>query len=61
MIKIDLKNWTHTCGDGCCTEWGVDILLNGKELEGNGGDVKETLTVIFKELGINVEINEDYD
>ena len=49
MIKIDLKNWTHTCGDGCCTEWGVDILLNGKELEGNGGDVKETLTVIFKE------------
>ena len=61
MIKIDLKNWTYTCADGCCTEWGVDILLNGKELKGNGGDVKETLTVIFKELGINVEINEDYD
>jgi hypothetical protein len=61
MVKIELKGWSYTCGDGCCSEWGTDILVNGKELEGNGGDVKDTLEVVFKELGINVEITEDYE
>jgi hypothetical protein len=26
-LKITIKDWDHTCGDGCCYTWGVDVTL----------------------------------
>lgn len=33
-LKIELKYWDHTCGDGCCYSWGTAIKVNGEEIEG---------------------------
>lgn len=27
-MKITIKDWDHTCGDGCCYTWGVDVKLD---------------------------------
>jgi hypothetical protein len=32
MNKIVVKDWTHTCADGCCYDYGVDVFLNDEKL-----------------------------
>jgi hypothetical protein len=59
-VKIELKSWSHECGDGCCHTYGVDIFINGKEVEGDGSEVSKTLEIVLKELNIEAEIIEDY-
>jgi len=64
-IIITLKEWTHTCADGCCTSYGTKLYLNGKKVEHPnpeiwdngyvGEDVQTALHAILKELGYNVE------
>jgi len=61
MINIILKSWQHNCGDGCCYDYGVDVSLNGEELDCDGTDVQSTLEAVLKELKIKAEITEDYD
>ena len=58
LLEIDLIDWDHTCGDGCCYTYGQDITLNGEKLdEQNAEDSKNALTAILTKLGYNVEIN----
>jgi hypothetical protein len=69
-VKITLEEWDYTCGDGCCTDYGTKIYLNGKELEhpdpeiyynGYVGDnVTTALQAVLKELGYEVEIEQTY-
>jgi hypothetical protein len=28
-ILIELEEWDHTCGDGCCYTYGTNIYING--------------------------------
>lgn len=56
-IEIVLEDWSHDCGDGCCTTFGEDIYLNGKKLdEQQAEDSSKALTVVLEELGYNVTI-----
>lgn len=32
-MKISLIDWDWECGDGCCTEWGVDLYIDGEKIE----------------------------
>ena len=32
-LDIELKDWEHNCGDGCCYTYGTDIYLNGQRLD----------------------------
>jgi hypothetical protein len=59
-LKIDLKWWQHTCGDGCCYTDGMDIFLNDEKLdEQNAEDSKNALTAILTKLGYKFEISSD--
>ena len=73
-IKIELRNWDYTCGDGCCTDYGVSLFMDGKEMEhpdsteGDyipnqyiGDDVSLALLSILTKLGYDVEITETHD
>lgn len=56
-LKIELKDWDHTCGDGCCYTYGTDIFLNGEKLdEQHGEDSENALKVVLEKLGYEVEI-----
>lgn len=56
-LVIELENWEHTCGDGCCYTWGVTIKVNGVELEQDGSSVQSALKGVLEHLGYEVEIN----
>lgn len=71
-MKITLKEWDYTCGDGCCYEYGTQILIDGKEVEYYdeeqvvniyvGCDVEVALRSVLKHLGFkNVEIDREYE
>lgn len=70
-LKITLEDWDYTCGDGCCTDYGTKLYLNGKLLEHPnpeqwnnnyiGGDVETALQAVLKELGYEVEVKQVYD
>lgn len=32
-MKIETKDYHWECSDGCCTEWGTILYLDGKEVE----------------------------
>jgi hypothetical protein len=32
-LKITLSDWSYTCGDGCCYEYGVSCKINGEETD----------------------------
>jgi len=56
-LKIELKSWEHTCGDGCCYSDGMDIFLNGEELgEQHAEDSENALTAVLTKLGYDFEI-----
>lgn len=66
-IKITLEEWDHTCGDGCCYDYGVKVYVNDTELEHPnpdvdyngyvGSDVQTALHAVLKHLGYEVEFD----
>ncbi|WP_296683194.1 hypothetical protein [Flavobacterium sp.] len=70
MVKITIEEWDYTCTDGCCTDYGATIYLNGKELPHPnpeiihngyvGMDVGLSIEAVLKELGYEVEIENTY-
>lgn len=71
-MKITLREWDYTCGDGCCYNYGTQILIDGKEVEHYdeeqivntyvGCDVEVALRSVLKHLGFeNVEIEREYE
>lgn len=65
-VNIEFQSWNYTCGDGCCTDYGTEVYLNGELLETvhedgtktdvNGDDPIDTVMAVLKKLGYNVEI-----
>ena len=57
-MKIELSDWDHTCGDGCCDSWGTTITIDGVELKGgdysNANEVMIGLGPVLNYLGYNV-------
>lgn len=35
-MKIELKPWNYECGDGCCSESGVDVYVDGVYITDHG-------------------------
>jgi len=40
-MKIELQPYWHTCGDGCCDEYGYNVLVDGKIIGSIGEDSQE--------------------
>lgn len=62
MIKIEVKEWSYTCGDGCCDTYGMDVYVDGVQV--NEFDVSEKealLMAVLKHLGIEAEIVSEYE
>lgn len=56
-IKIEVKEWSHTCGDGCCDTYGTEVFINGEKV--TNGDYKNTeqiLKEVLESLNFKVEI-----
>lgn len=60
-VKIDIIDYEHTCGDGCCYNYGTITKVNGVELFNHNTDVDTILTQVLEHLGYKVEINHTYD
>lgn len=47
MHTIELKEWDHRCGDGCCYTYGTELWVNGKlvtqNFEGNEHSIQALL------------------
>lgn len=57
-LLIELEEWDHTCGDGCCYTHGTNIYINGEQLEDEDGtNPHQLLTAVLNKLGYkNVQV-----
>jgi hypothetical protein len=57
-LLIELEDWNHTCGDGCCLTYGVNIYINGEQIENEDGtSYHQLLTAVLNKLGYtNVKV-----
>lgn len=63
IIKVKHLHWNHTCGDGCCYDWGVKstfTLEDGAEIEINGSGEDENCKNFFAQY-FDVSLGEDYE
>ena len=60
-IEIKLKEYSYSCGDGCCLNYGTITTVNGNELDLHNSDTGAIVKQILEHLGYEVEINEDWD
>ena len=56
MNKIEIEQWSHTCGDGCCDYYGIDVIVNDKRISCRTDEIDEVVYVILKEFGIEAEV-----
>ena len=51
-LLIELESWDHTCGDGCCFTYGVNIFVNGEQIEDeDGSNPHQLLKAVLNKLG----------
>lgn len=51
-VLIELEDWNHTCGDGCCYTYGTNIYINGEQIEDEDGtNPHQLLKAVLTKLG----------
>lgn len=61
-VIVELLNYEHYCGDGCCLDYGTIVKVNGEELPFRNSDTRTILEEILKHLGFtDVEVIENYE
>ena len=55
-ITLTLEDWEYTCGDGCCYEYGTDVMINGEKVSTYQISLEQTLREVLEHLGHKVEI-----
>lgn len=61
LTDIHVNHWHWTCGDGCCDDYGVDIFVNGVEMETRYENLEQNIQEILEHLGYEVEIIRTYE
>lgn len=59
-LEIELTNWSNSCADGCCYEYGLETKVNGVVIDTHNGGLSVVLQKVLEHLGYKVNINEDY-
>ena len=49
-MKIVTQDWTHECGDGCCTTWGTDLWVNDERVDQTFLDKESAYEYVLREL-----------
>jgi hypothetical protein len=57
-LKIDMHEYYNNCSDGCCTDYGTIVSVNGVEMPFRNQDTYTILKQVLEHLGYEVEINE---
>ncbi|MGE6665002.1 hypothetical protein [Paenibacillus xylanexedens] len=61
MNKIVVREYYHSCSDGCCSEWGIELIVNEK-LVGTYTDVDmDVVSDLLKALDVEFELEYIYD
>ena len=63
-INVTLRNWDYTCSDGCCYDYGVELIINGKAVDEEtssymGDNVKRSLVEVLKLTGFKFNVDEE--
>jgi hypothetical protein len=56
FVTVTLQPWDYTCGDGCCSESGQKVTVNGVEVTDYGNQDHVLIRSILEHLGYKVEI-----
>ena len=62
-LLIELEEWDSTCGDGCCYNYGINIFINGEQIEDeDGSSPQQLLKAVLNKLGYtDVKVEYKYD
>lgn len=60
-IKIELDEYDYDCSDGCCTNYGTVVTVNGEELTYHNKDVSSIIRNILSHMGYDVEVVEKFN
>lgn len=55
-LKITLDEYSTTCGDGCCSNYGTVTYINGVEMSCHNQDVSTIVRQILEHLGYDVDV-----
>lgn len=72
-INLEYRSWDYTCSDGCCTDYGIEVYLNGEILDhpDNHSDYDMlsnayigecpimTLRAVFKRIGYPINFSSE--
>jgi hypothetical protein len=60
MNIIEINNWDYVCGDGCCYDSGVELILNGERITqyflNSDNGAAEALKDLLVRLGVNAQV-----
>jgi len=60
--KIQLKTCDWECGDGCCSDWGISLIVDSQELHSRvDNQIGDGIRELVKYFGINAEVEDCYD
>lgn len=59
-VKINLTDYSYTCGDGCCSDYGTKVTVNGVELPCHNSDAQTILIGVLEHLGYEVDLTSEY-
>ncbi|PIH59097.1 hypothetical protein [Paenibacillus sp. LK1] len=61
LNKIVVRDYHYSCSDGCCSEWGTELIVNEK-LVGTFTDVDEDVVRnLLEALNVEFELEYIYD
>lgn len=60
-LHITLAEYDYDCADGCCTNFGTVVKVNGVEMELHNQDTATIIEQILTHLGYQVQIDETYN
>lgn len=59
-LKIKLTEYSNSCIDGCCTDYGIRIIVNGVEMPFDSTDITTILRQVLEYLGYEVKIDYEF-
>jgi len=55
-VVIYIEDYFYDCADGCCTNYGTIVKVDGIEMPFHNSDTKTILEEVLRHLGFEVEI-----
>jgi hypothetical protein len=57
-LHITLREYSNECADGCCLDYGMEVRVNGEELESNNLDTGTILQKVLEHLGYDAVVED---